>query len=141
MVLSLKFLLPMRACKGLARAHRKDLRLPDSVESPYTVVMNTQTNAAHFIDRVLDPLAETLNPEAAESILNLRIDPKIQARVAVLAERANEAELTPEERDEYLSYAEAADLLAIFKQKAEHRLSRTDSGRARPNFGARSASE
>lgn len=84
--------------------------------------METHTNAAHFMDRVLDPLAASLNREAAERILDLRIEPEIQARVAVLAERANEGELTPEERDEYLSYVEAADLLAIFKLKAKRHL-------------------
>lgn len=78
--------------------------------------------AAHFLDRVLDPLASTLNHEAARSILEQRIDPEVQARVAVLAERANEGELTQAERDEYLSYVEAADMLAIFKLKAKRHL-------------------
>lgn len=84
--------------------------------------MESSTPAAHFLNRVLDPLAASLNSEAARSILDLRIDPEIQARVAVLAERANEGELTPEERDEYLSYIEAADMLAIFKLKAKKHL-------------------
>lgn len=84
--------------------------------------METQTQAAHFMDRVLDLLATSLNKEAARSILDIRIDPGIQARVDVLAERANEGDLTSEERDEYLSYVEAADLLAIFKLKAKRHL-------------------
>jgi hypothetical protein len=84
--------------------------------------METQTQAAHFMDRVLDPLAASLNREAARSILDIRIDPEIQARVEVLAERANEGELTPDERDEYLSFVEAADLLAIFELKARRHL-------------------
>ena len=74
------------------------------------------------MSRVLDPLAASLNGEAARNIMDLRIDPETQARVAVLAERANEGELTPEERDEYLSYVEAADMLAIFKLKAKRHL-------------------
>ena len=84
--------------------------------------METQFQAAHFMDRVLDPLAACLNREAALSILDLRIDPEIQARVELLAERANEGTLTPDERAEYLSYVEAADMLAIFKLKAKHHL-------------------
>jgi hypothetical protein len=84
--------------------------------------METQTHAAHFMDRVLDPLAASLNSEAARCILDTRIDPEIEARVESLAERANEGELTPEERDEYLSYVEAADVLAIFKLKARRQL-------------------
>jgi hypothetical protein len=59
--------------------------------------MEAEIHAAHFMDRVLNPLAACLNSEALESIPNLRIDPEIQARVVVLAGRANEGELTPEE--------------------------------------------
>ena len=84
--------------------------------------MEHVNHAANFMDRVLDPLAACLNREAALSILHLRIDPEIQARVEVLAERANEGTLTPDERAEYLSYVEAADVLAIFKLKAKHHL-------------------
>lgn len=69
--------------------------------------MEHAIHAAHFMDRVLDPLAACLNREAAMSIIDLRIDPEIQARVEVLAERANEGTLTPDERAEYLSYVEA----------------------------------
>ena len=36
--------------------------------------------------------------------------------------RANEGSLTPEERTEYLSYVEAADMVAIFKLKARRQL-------------------
>jgi hypothetical protein len=79
-------------------------------------------HAGNFMDRVLDPHADCLNREAALKIVELRIDPEIHARVEALAERANEGELTPEERAEYLSYVEAADLLAIFKLKARRHL-------------------
>jgi hypothetical protein len=84
--------------------------------------METSTQAADFLNQVLDPLASSLNQEAARSILGVHIDPEIEARVAVLAERANEGDLTREERDEYLCYTEAADLLAIFKLKAKRHL-------------------
>jgi hypothetical protein len=84
--------------------------------------MEHAIHAARFMDRVLDPLAACLNREAAMSIIDLRIDPEIQARVEVLAERANGGTLTPDERAEYLSYVEAADLLAIFKLRAKHHL-------------------
>jgi hypothetical protein len=84
--------------------------------------------ATNFLDRVLDPLAECLNSEAARRIVNLSIDAEIQARVAVLAERANEGELTAEERSEYLSYVEAADFLSIFKLKAKRHLETGSNG-------------
>ncbi len=80
--------------------------------------MAMDIHAANYLSRVLDPLAGCLNAEAARRILTLGIDPETQARVEILAGRANEGELTPEERTEYSSYVEAADLLAIFKLKA-----------------------
>jgi hypothetical protein len=90
--------------------------------------MAHEPHAANYLDRVLDPLAACLNPEAARRILDLRIDPEIGARVEVLAARANEGELTSEERAEYLSYVEAADLLAIFKLKARRHLDANGTG-------------
>ena len=43
--------------------------------------MQTQIFAANFMSRVLDPLAASLNGEAARNIMDLRIDPETQARV------------------------------------------------------------
>ena len=86
--------------------------------------MEHAIHAAHFMDRVLDPLTACLNREAAMSIIDLRIDPEIQARVEVLAERANEGTLTPDEQVEYLRFVEACRLLAIFKLQAK-RLSKS----------------
>jgi hypothetical protein len=88
----------------------------------WSALMTHEALAASYLDRVLDPLADCLNREAARRLLALSIDPEIQARVEVLAERANEGELTPEEHSEYLSYVEAADLLAISKLKARRHL-------------------
>jgi hypothetical protein len=82
----------------------------------------TPAHATSFLSRILDPLADCLNREAAERILALRVDPEIQARVQVLGERANEGQLTDEERDAYSSYVDAADLLDIFRLKAKRRL-------------------
>ena len=84
--------------------------------------MEDRCLAARYMGRVLEPLAACLNDAAARGILDHRVDPEIQARVEILAERANEGELSPEERDEYLSFVEAADLLAIFKLKARQHL-------------------
>jgi hypothetical protein len=42
--------------------------------------------------------------------------------VDVLAERANEGTLTEEERDEYDSFIDAADLIAILQLKAQQRI-------------------
>jgi hypothetical protein len=71
------------------------------------------------LDRMLDPLSRCLDAESAKRLVDLGIDPAVQARVDVLAERANEGLLTPEERSEYEAYINADDFIAILKAKAE----------------------
>jgi hypothetical protein len=80
------------------------------------------TRATNFLERILDPLVECMNSETALGIVTLSFDPELQARIALLAERANEGALTPEERAEYVRYVEASDILATFKLEAERRL-------------------
>jgi hypothetical protein len=80
--------------------------------------MGTVTSNATALDKMLGPLGECLNAEAAKRVVELRIDPEVVARVEVLADKANEGLLTEEERAEYQSYVDAADFIAIFKTKA-----------------------
>ena len=71
---------------------------------------------------MLDPLSRCLDSESAKRVLELSVDPVVQARVDVLAERANEGLLTPEERAEYEAYINADDFIAILKMKAKRHL-------------------
>ena len=73
---------------------------------------------------ILEPLAECLTPEVAERILAIRLNPRVQARVDELAEKANEGLLSPEERAEYESIIDRADILGIVKAMARKALSR-----------------
>ncbi len=74
------------------------------------------------LDRMLDPLSDCLNVEAAQSIVALRIDPDIQTRISELADRSNEGLLTEDERAEYDSYVEGAEILSLIKLKARRYL-------------------
>jgi hypothetical protein len=80
--------------------------------------MGTVTSNIIALDRMLGPLGDCLNAETARKVVEMRIDPEIVARVEVLADKANEGLLTEEERAEYQSYVDAADLIAIVKAKA-----------------------
>ena len=71
---------------------------------------------------MLDPLSRCLDAASAKRVLDLSVDPVVQARVDVLAERANEGLLTPEERAEYEAYINADDFISILKMKAERYL-------------------
>ena len=79
--------------------------------------MSTSQQEAVF-DQVLDPVARCFTPDVARQVAALRADPNLQARLDVLATKANEDELTEEERDEYEAYVEAIDLVSILQAKA-----------------------
>ena len=77
-----------------------------------------------YLDRILEPVSSSLNEEAARKILGLKADRKVRARVAKLADKCNEGELTPEERREYETYLLANHVVAVLKAQARILLSR-----------------
>ena len=81
-------------------------------------------NATTILDRFLEPVTQILPPETAQKIIELEIDPQLQARLDVLAEKANQGTITATEREEYSEYVEGLDLIAIFKMKARAALRR-----------------
>ena len=76
------------------------------------------SNTHAILDRFLDPFAECLTRDAAERIVSFRLDPQTEARLADLREKANEGQLTDEERSEYEEFVEASDLMGILQAKA-----------------------
>jgi hypothetical protein len=70
------------------------------------------------LDRLLDPLSRCLTPESARTLVELRADAVAQARIAELAARCNEGQLTPEERREYETYVHVGNVIAILQAKA-----------------------
>jgi hypothetical protein len=79
--------------------------------------MKNQENGL-LLHRVLEPVCASLNEEAAQKLLRLKADRKTLARVAKLAEKCNEGELTPEERREYEMYVMVNHFIAILKAEA-----------------------
>jgi hypothetical protein len=58
-------------------------------------------SASSVLDSLLDRLSECLDAESARRVAEFQVDERVQARVATLAERANEGLLSEEERAEY----------------------------------------
>jgi hypothetical protein len=81
-------------------------------------------STATFLDRFFDPITHLLPPETARQLIDLQLDPNVQARIDELAAKANEGTLTDDERQEYAEYVEGLDLIAIFKLKAQAALDR-----------------
>lgn len=78
----------------------------------------------HLLERLLEPVSSSLNSAAAKKLIGLKADARTSARVAALARKCNEGELTAEERSEYETYVLAGDLIAILQAKAKMVLSR-----------------
>lgn len=70
-------------------------------------------------------LGGTLNPESAQSILALKLHTPTPERRQELADKANEGQLTAEERAEYETYAQVRGMLAILQSKARLYLKQT----------------
>ncbi len=77
-----------------------------------------------YLDRLLDPLTDTLTPESATALFALRADAEVEARGDELRRKANEGSLTPAEDAEYKDFIEAVDVVSIMQAKARRFLSR-----------------
>lgn len=83
-------------------------------------------NAA--FDRGIDPILGILTPEQAERIVGWQADDELVERVEDLAGKANEGDLTAEERAEYEGYIRANDFVAVLQAKARRLLAGQRSG-------------
>jgi hypothetical protein len=80
---------------------------------------------SRILDRLLGPVADSLNEEAALKLLQLKVDSKAQARLNRLARKCNDGELSAAERREYERFVLAGDVVAILQAKARIRLGRS----------------
>ena len=69
----------------------------------YNSVMNF---AEQYLDRYLDPVTQAFTPAVAKSILELKPDGEVAARVQELGQKSNDGTMTDAERDEYKSLAD-----------------------------------
>jgi hypothetical protein len=80
-----------------------------------------------MLDRLLDPIGQALSPDAARRLLGLRPDSEVQRRIDDLAERANEGQLSEEERSEYEALIAAATVVGVLQAKARAVLAQSSS--------------
>ena len=74
------------------------------------------------LDGLLEPLSRCLDAESARRIAQFRVDSAVEARLDLLAEKANEGALSDAERAEYEAAISAADFISILKLKAQRHL-------------------
>jgi len=78
----------------------------------------TKTTSGRVLDRILDPVSSSLNAEAARKLIGLKADRTARARVAWLARKCSDGQLTPDERTEYEGYVMAGEVVALLQAKA-----------------------
>jgi hypothetical protein len=70
------------------------------------------------LEQLLEPVSQSLNREAAEKLVRLKVKPKTQARIDRLARKCNEGRLTGAERSEYEAWVFAIDFIGILQAQA-----------------------
>jgi len=68
------------------------------------------------------PIFALLTADQMKRLAELQGDPGLADRVAELAVKANEGELSESDREEYEAYIEANNLLAVLQAEARFRL-------------------
>jgi len=74
-------------------------------------------------DRATQAIFGILSREQVDQIVDYHADDALQDRIAQLADKANEGELTDEERAEYEGYAQANRFVAVLQARARRGVS------------------
>ena len=80
------------------------------------------TSPLDVLNDLLEPFSRCLDAESARRVAEFRVGAKVEERIRVLAERANEGLLDDDERAEYEAIINTADIISILKLKSEHHL-------------------
>jgi len=84
--------------------------------------MSTAYEPHQAFHRGTAPIFELLTLEQTERLSQLQGDATLAERLAELAEKANDGDLTPVEQAEYEGYIEANNLLAVLQAEARFRI-------------------
>lgn len=82
------------------------------------MIFEKTTTTTSVLDRLLDPVGQSLTPDVARALLAIRADEDTQARIDELAGKCTEGTLTDVERGEYQAYVSAIDLVTVLQAKA-----------------------
>lgn len=73
-------------------------------------------------DSLMESVASCLDAESVRALGVLKLNEKAKTRLELLAGKANEGQLTPEETSEYGRFIELGDIIATLRLKAERHL-------------------
>src|ERR1700676_5381161 len=83
---------------------------------------STSCEPGQAFQRGIAPFFALLTPEQTRQLAQLQGDPTLNDRLAELADKANEGELSAAERAEYEAYIEANNVLAVLQAEARFRI-------------------
>jgi len=84
--------------------------------------MNTLDDPQQAFHRGVAPIFALLSSDQTRQLAELSGDPALESRIELLADKANEGNLSPAERAEYEGYIEANNLLAVLQAEARFHL-------------------
>src|SRR5262245_65345453 len=88
----------------------------------------TQHTSTAVLSDLLEPKGQIMPIDFAKKLAALRATSTVQSRIDELAEKSSEAQLTPDERNEYLAYVDAIDVISILQAKAHSVLAKQPNG-------------
>ena len=75
-----------------------------------------------LVEALADTVASCLDAQSLRAIADLKIDAQAQERLDELATKANEGQLTAEERSEYQGFIRISEFLGLAQLRARTRL-------------------
>lgn len=75
-------------------------------------------DTSHALERLLEPVAHSMNGESLKQLVDLRADSDLQTRMEFLAEKNTEGTLSPEEKEQYELLVHAMHVIGILQAKA-----------------------
>ena len=84
--------------------------------------MNPNSVVLGVDDSLLESAARCLDADSVRALGALELEPAAKARLDLLAQKANEGQLTSDEAREYDRFIELGDIVATLRLKAERQL-------------------
>ena len=84
--------------------------------------MNPNSVVLGVDDSLLESAARCLDADSVRALGALELEPAAMARLDLLAQKANEGQLTSDEAREYDRFIELGDIVATLRLKAERQL-------------------
>ncbi len=80
------------------------------------------TTSPPLLEGLAESVAACLDSSSLRAMASLQLDPITQERLDALAEKANEGQLTPDERAEYQGFIGISEFLGLAQLRARTRL-------------------